>query len=52
MSAFGTNDSPLPSLEEQQWMEEMEARELQHIKLLQDIRNINLKNIRAKLFTS
>lgn len=39
MSAFGTNDSPLPSLEEQQWMEEMEARELKYnIKLLQDIR--------------
>ena len=39
MSAFGTADFPPPSLEEQQRMQEMAARELQfNINMLQDIR--------------
>ena len=39
MSAFGTDDFPPPSLEEQQRMQEMAARELQYnIKELQDSR--------------
>ena len=39
MSTFRTDDFPPPSLEEQQQMQEMEARELAYnIKMLQDIR--------------
>ena len=51
MSAFGTDDFPLPSLEEQQRMQEMAASELAYnIKMLQDFRENQPRETPCKLF--